>query len=110
MTFVADESVDRQIVEAPIPEDRPGVNDQEVLNRSVRSGSVLLTADKDFGELVFRQKLLHTGVVLSRLHGLPPVAKGQVAAAAIKANETEFTANFSVVTDKIVRIRRDRPM
>jgi predicted nuclease of predicted toxin-antitoxin system len=30
----------------------------------------VVTTDKDFGELVFRQGLAHHGVVLLRLHGL----------------------------------------
>ena len=62
MTFVADESVDRQIVEAvrglgydvlSIAESAAGV---DVLSRANDAQSVLLTADKDFGELVFRQR------------------------------------------------------
>ena len=43
-----------------------------MLLRSRESDSVLLTADKDFGELVFRQRLLHSGIVLIRLAGLKP--------------------------------------
>jgi hypothetical protein len=30
---------------------------------------VLITADKHFGELVFRQKRIHAGVILVRLSG-----------------------------------------
>lgn len=36
---------------------------------------MLLTADKDFGQLVFRQGLVHSGVVLLRLAGLANATK-----------------------------------
>lgn len=76
MTFVADESVDRQIVDSlrglgheilSIAETAPGIADKQVLNRTRNTRSVLLTADKDFGELIFRQRRLHSGIVLLRL-------------------------------------------
>jgi predicted nuclease of predicted toxin-antitoxin system len=65
--FVADESVDKQIVDGLragghsvlfIAESEPSVSDEIVLARSREQDAVLVTADKDFGELVFRRKLL----------------------------------------------------
>ncbi len=44
-----------------IAEDDPGVDDQTMLDRSLRVDGVLLTADKDFGDLVFCQRVLHSG-------------------------------------------------
>ena len=117
MNFVADESVDAQIVHAlrnfgyevvSIAEEVPGIRDEEVLSRATTSRSVLLTADKDFGELVFRQRLLHTGVVLLRLAGIPPARKAQFVATAINAYSADFGSAFSVVTDKAIRIRRSK--
>jgi predicted nuclease of predicted toxin-antitoxin system len=35
----------------------PGIMDEVVLTESSNSASVLITADKDFGERVFRQEL-----------------------------------------------------
>jgi predicted nuclease of predicted toxin-antitoxin system len=74
LKIVADESVDRQIVErlrldgyevVYIAELDPGIDDETVLDHSRRAKAILLTADKDFGELVFRQHLVHSGVLLS---------------------------------------------
>ena len=76
MTFLADEGVDRQIVErlrldghevSYVAEMAPGIMDEVVLRESRDSSSVLITADKDFGELVFRQRQASTGVLLVRL-------------------------------------------
>ena len=60
---MADEGVDRQIVErlrddghevAYVAELAPGMPDDAVLDQAQRTGAVLLNADKDFGELVHR--------------------------------------------------------
>lgn len=65
MNFLADENVDRQIVERLrcvgfnvryIAETDAGISDDEVLDLANSEESLLLTADKDFGELVFRLK------------------------------------------------------
>jgi predicted nuclease of predicted toxin-antitoxin system len=74
MKFVADENIDRQIVDRlrqdghivmSVAEMDTGISDDVVLDLANQEGSLLLTADKDFGELVFRQHRLMTGVGLS---------------------------------------------
>lgn len=45
----------------------PGINDFQVLSLSVEKKAILITEDKDFGELVFKHKQIHSGVVLLRL-------------------------------------------
>ena len=66
MNFLADESVDRLIVEhlrqeghlvSYIAELGPGMADDAVLHLANQETALLLTADKDFGEMVFRQRL-----------------------------------------------------
>jgi hypothetical protein len=61
---VADENIDQQIVDRLrldghdvlfIGEVDPGIDDDTVLLKSRDSSALLVTADKDFGELVFRQ-------------------------------------------------------
>jgi predicted nuclease of predicted toxin-antitoxin system len=115
LTFLADESVDRQIVEAvrrnghkivAVAETSAGIPDMQVLNWASGAGAILLTADKDFGELVFRQQRVHSGVMLIRLHGQEPQTKAEIVAAAIEKHGDELVFRFSVVTSKAVRIRR----
>jgi predicted nuclease of predicted toxin-antitoxin system len=62
--ILADEGVDYPIVERLrqrghwvwyVAEMEPGIYEDVVLDLANREGAVLLTADKDFGELVFRQ-------------------------------------------------------
>lgn len=44
----------------------PGAPDDSVLAYSVRTNRILVTADKDFGDLIFRDKHPHCGVVFLR--------------------------------------------
>jgi len=115
MNVLADESVERQIVARLrqdgysvlyVAEMEPGITDNLVLRRVNETQSFLITEDKDFGELVFRQGLAHCGVVLVRLAGLPAHAKALMVSQALAAHRTELSNAFSVITPGIVRIRR----
>lgn len=50
-----------------ISEIRAGMTDDEVLSLAYSDGRVLLTEDRDFGEMVFRLKRRAKGIVLLRL-------------------------------------------
>src|SRR3989344_4640842 len=41
--------------------------DTDILSISNRENRIILTSDKDFGELVFKEGLAHSGVILLRL-------------------------------------------
>jgi len=68
-------------------------------------GAILLTADKDFGELVFRQGKVTRGIVLVHLAGLLPAIKADIIAT-IEDHGDEFLRSFTVITSGSVRIRR----
>ena len=115
MKIVADESVDKQIVDRLradghevlfVAELDPGIDDETVLLRSRQSSALLLTADKDFGELVFRQRLLHSGVLLIRLAGLTPDRKAELVAAIFERHGEELLTGFAVVSKRTLRLRR----
>src|SRR4051794_21260515 len=75
-TFLANENVPAGAVEAArraghdpawVREVMPGADDDAVLARSLSEGRVLVTFDKDFGEMAFRQGQRAThGVILMR--------------------------------------------
>jgi len=83
----------------------PGISDDEVLNLANREKSILLTADKDFGELIFRQGKIAKGVILVRLAGLSPEVKAEIVADAIREHAGELLLAFTVITPVTVRIR-----
>jgi predicted nuclease of predicted toxin-antitoxin system len=114
MNILADESVDQPIVERlradahdvlAVVEMAPGLPDEDVLTLANQRGALLLTADTDFGELVFRQHRLATGVVLIRFAGLSAATKAAVVSAAIREHASELAAAFTVVSPGMIRIR-----
>jgi predicted nuclease of predicted toxin-antitoxin system len=115
MNLLADEDVDGPVVERLrrdghvvlyIAEMEPGISDEEILRKANEKMSLLVTADKDFGEMVFRQNLLNTGgVVLIRLAGLSPEGKAEVVSRVFRDRRTELPQAFSVISPGRVRIR-----
>jgi predicted nuclease of predicted toxin-antitoxin system len=114
MNLVADEGVDRQIVErlradghvvVYIAELAPSIGDDEVLEQANERQALLVTIDKDFGELVFRLNRVAAGVILIRLEGLMPASKAGMVAQAIREHERELLGAFSVISPGMVRIR-----
>jgi predicted nuclease of predicted toxin-antitoxin system len=115
MNFIADENIDRQIVDRlrqdghnvrSVAEMDPGISDDEVLNLANEESALLLTADRDFGELIFRQRRITAGVVLIRLAGLSPLKKADIVSSAISKHLSEIPNTFSVIRPGTVRIRR----
>jgi predicted nuclease of predicted toxin-antitoxin system len=50
----------------------PGTPDETILKIANQNNTLLLTTDKDYGELIFRQNRISAGVLLIRLTGLSP--------------------------------------
>ncbi len=114
MNLVADEGVDAPIVQALraagfmvtyLAEQSPAAPDDYVLNLAHEAGSLLVTADKDFGELVFRQGLTSAGVLLLRLHGLSISHKARIVLEALRQHQAQMLGAFSVVSPGQIRIR-----
>ena len=115
MKIVADENVDQQIVDRLradghevlfVAELDPGIDDEAVLLRSRQTNAILLTADKDFGELVFRQRLVHAGILLIRLAGLAPDVKAALVAATFRQHGEGLSAGFAVLSEHSLRLRK----
>jgi len=114
MIFVADESIDQPIVTLlrekghtviAVVEMKPGISDETVLDLANQEGCILLTADKDFGELIFRDHRYTFGIILIRLSGLTAKAKAEVVATTIKEHIDQMAQTFTVVSSNNVRIR-----
>ena len=67
--------------------------------------ALLLTADKDFRELLFRQGRITAGVVLIRLAGLSAETKAVIVSSVIRDHDTERPQAFTVISPGMVRIR-----
>ena len=82
--FLADGSVDFRIVKSlrsdgfeieAIVELTPSINDDEVPKMAMDLEAILLTEDKDFGELTFRLQKPNRGIILIRMSGEPIESK-----------------------------------
>jgi hypothetical protein len=84
----------------------PGMADPDVLDWAVREERVLLTFDKDFGELARGSAMPPAcGVVLFRMSMPRPGDAGQRLAAIVSARD-DWAGHFSVVEPGRVRMRR----
>ena len=122
MRFLADENFPGDAVAALrmaghdldwVRTDAPGSLDPDVLARAVRENRILLTFDKDFGELAWRAGLRATsGIVLFRLPMPSPAEVGSAIAGIIGARK-DWAGQFSVVEPGRVRMRplpsKDQP-
>ena len=115
MNLLADESIDRQIVNRlrqdghsvhDVAEMEPGISDDAVLHLANQESAVLLTADKDFGELVFRQHRPTPGIILVRLAGVSPTHKAEIVSSTVSLHLTELAHRFAVITPGMLRIRQ----
>lgn len=84
---------------------RPATPDEVVLSGSVSRDRVLITSDKDFGDLVFRDGKSAVGVVLIRFDIVSAVLADETAKR-ILALENEGRALFAVLERATVRFRR----
>ncbi len=115
MNFLADESVDRQIVARLrndghlvlyIADIEPSISDRAVFDLANENAALLITSDKDFGELVFKEnRLISDGVILLRLEGLSPEMKSDIASGSIRQHSKELPHHFSVIAPGKIRIR-----
>lgn len=84
--------------------DSPGSSDRSVIKRAVDEDRILITFDKDFGELAFRFGLSSpAGIILFRISARSP---GDVARLSVSVLEgrSDWGGHFSVVEDDRVRM------
>jgi predicted nuclease of predicted toxin-antitoxin system len=114
MRFLADENFPLDAVEALrqnghdvawIRNDSPGIADPQVLERAQAEDRIVLTFDKDFGELAFREKLpATTGIILFRIKAPSSAVIAEKVARSI-AFRDDWYGHFSVVEDDKIRMR-----
>jgi len=112
--FVADECVLESIIARlradghtvhAIRDTSGGAADPDVLAIARSHEAVLLTQDKDFGELVFRLKMSHCGIVLIRLAGTAIAERAELVSNVITNHQSELPRAFAVISSNNVRIR-----
>lgn len=115
MRFLADESCDFAVVRAQreaghdveaVKDVLQGAPDHAVIDRADREAGILLTEDKDFGQLVFSGALNSPGVIFIRF---PGSARQEMTSAVVKFvddNADKIAQRFIVVQPGRIRISR----
>jgi len=110
MLFLADESCDFAVVRAlreaghdvvAVAEISPRAEDQRVIETAFKENRVLLTEDKDFGQLVFAHKKGSAGIILVRY---PSNARKTLAASVVDL----VAAKAEIVQEQFVVLRPGR--
>jgi predicted nuclease of predicted toxin-antitoxin system len=114
MRVLANENVPRSAIEALRARghdvvwartDLPGADDETILQVAQREERVVVTQDKDFGELAFHYGLpASCGVVLFRLQLPGPEAAARRICAALEERD-EWTGVFAVIEEGRTRTR-----
>ena len=114
MIIIADECVDFQIVQVLkdlghdvdyIGLERSGITDEQVIDIAKQKKGIILTADKDFGELTYRLFLFNYGIIFYRLSGCSNDEKKKIILNAFENYGDKFANNFTVITKSGIRLR-----
>jgi predicted nuclease of predicted toxin-antitoxin system len=117
MKFLLDENIDARLL--PFLQDlghdvtsvakdyRYGLLDEDVLEMAHQEHRILITNDRDFGDLIFHQGLPHSGIILFRL--APNDANIHLRKVRLQYVLTHYADrlhHFIVVTQKSVKTRK----
>jgi predicted nuclease of predicted toxin-antitoxin system len=114
MKFIVDECTGMAVAEylrgtgydvSVVAEIMPQAEDHAILTKAVKEGRILITNDKDFGELIFRRGYSHHGVLFLRLQDDSAANRIRVVKAVLDQYTDFLKMNFLVATEKQVRIR-----
>jgi predicted nuclease of predicted toxin-antitoxin system len=106
MEFVADESCARPVVQAlrhaghdviSIAEMANGASDEQVLELALNQNRILITEDRDFGELVYARGRSSAGVILVRFPSRARNAKPPTIVEAVARLGARLRNAFSVI-------------
>jgi len=81
-----------------------GLDDESIIEKANLENYILVTNDKNFGELVFRMRKPHKGVILLRLEDERSEKKIAVLQRVLESYSDKLVNNFIIVTEKTVRI------
>ncbi len=89
-----------------IAQEKPGISDREVLAQAEAENRILLTFDRDYGELVYRKKLPPpAGLVYFRFAPASPEEAAQKLLFVLKNNRIVLPGKFTIIEKDRVRQR-----
>jgi predicted nuclease of predicted toxin-antitoxin system len=114
MRFLADENVPHPIVDRlrslgedvlSVREEMPGSSDAETLDLAARTTRILITEDKEFGELLLRSAHSVPGLIILELPRLLPASQADRVAAVVAARADALRTSVTVIEPTRIRSR-----
>ena len=91
---------------AAVIEDNRGCSDAEVMARAVAEERIIITFDRDYGELIYRLGLLPPlGVIYLRYAPRSPVEPASQLTSLFQAQDLTFVGKFTVIKRDQIRQR-----
>lgn len=93
-----------------IYDEHPGMSDIEVVAKAFHEHRILITSDKDFGEMVYRDQQPHHGVILLRLRDERTAEKIAAVERVLLEHQRhhdpmQLVDAFVVVTERHIRVK-----
>jgi predicted nuclease of predicted toxin-antitoxin system len=113
--FLADESCDFAVVRAlraagfdvaAVADIAPRLTDRAVVELAIREHRVVLTEDKDFGQLVYASERPGPGVILIRFPASARKTLPDALLGLVRKGDQQITGRFAVVQPGRIRVRR----
>lgn len=114
MRFLADENVSRRVIQrlrggghdvVSIAETRSGAPDKLVLDAADAEDRILVTEDRDFGEMIIRQRLEIRGMILLELDRLSNATEADTVADVVSTHADKLLGNLIVIEPGRIRVR-----
>ena len=80
-----------------------GIADEVILTKAHAENWILITNDKDFGEMIFRERRAHRGIIFLRLDDERSANKIKVLLQLLENHEERLPNQFVTVTETKVR-------
>ena len=112
LKFLADVNVEKSVIDLVretecdiiwIAETNLAMRDNEILDLANKEDRILITNDKDFGELVFWQKKVTIGIILFRVKGQDTQKKCFLFRELLRKFEDKIRNNFVIISDNKFR-------
>ena len=114
MKFLVDVGVGKHVEEwlekngydvKPVRIFNPAARDEEILLIAVAESRMVITMDKDFGELIYNSGTQHAGVLILRLEDAKGKKKAEIVEIILREYQNKMSNRFCVYQDGKLRIR-----
>jgi predicted nuclease of predicted toxin-antitoxin system len=115
MKFLADENLEKPVVDwlrdegydvLYIAEKDSSIEDDKIIQLALKENRILITNDKDFGELVFHYGHITSGIILIRSKDKNSQKKLKLVKQVLKEIKNKIRGNFIVVNENGIRIKQ----